>query len=202
MAGAAADARAALLSGADVRRLTLRSGPRLLRRDPARRRVARQPQCRPVLFRQGVEHRRPAPAAQRVLRLDDQHGRSEALPAALDRVEGVHAEAHQRRRRSGPAEGERARRSPAGVAPGSHCRFRRRVLGAVPARDHLLDDGHPGVGQSPAVRVDEHHPRRRRPRVRGHLRAVDGSLAGDLRLRPGTRRGPPGTSRPTISPRR
>ena len=80
------------------------------------------------------------------------------------------------------------------LAPGSHGRFRRRVLGTVPARDHLLDDGHPGVRQSPAVRVDEHDPRRRRPRVRRHLRAADGGLVGDLRLRPGTRRGPPGTS--------
>ena len=66
--------------------------PRVLGAHPPRRRLARQPQPAAVLLEQGHEHPRPADGDQRVHGLDDQHGRSEALPPPLDRLEGLHAE--------------------------------------------------------------------------------------------------------------
>ena len=78
----------------------VRSGARLLRCHPPRRRLARQPQPELFCSGRGLEHRRPAAGDERVLRLDDQHGRSQALPAASIVSKGFTPEGGRPRSRS------------------------------------------------------------------------------------------------------
>ena len=50
--------------------------------------------------------------------------------------------------------------------PDGELRLRRGGRRPPAAADHLRDDGHPRRGREAGLRLDEHHPRRRRPRVR------------------------------------
>ena len=61
---------------------------------------------------------------------------------------------------------KRDRRPRARAVPRQDVRLRRAHRGGTPARDHLRHDGHPARGLLEDLRVDEHDPRRRRPRVR------------------------------------
>ncbi len=98
--GAARRAATAVLQGVGLPRLAVPHRSRLLRARPPRGRVERQPQPAAVLQWARLEHRRHAPGDERVLRVDDQHGRPEALPPALDRVEGLHPQGDLPRSRS------------------------------------------------------------------------------------------------------
>ena len=170
----------------------LRQGSGLLRPHPLRGRLDGQPQPAALLLGPGHGHPRHADRDRRVLRLDDLDGRPPPLPPALDRGQGVHTQGRQPDRGVRPREGRRHRRHPAREVPGRRLRLRRRGGGPAAAPDHLRDDGHPRRGRAPGLRVDEHHPRRRRPRLRGRLRRPPRAEHGHERLRHRARHGPPG----------
>ena len=156
----------AVLPGDGLRGLAVPGRARLLGAGPPRGRVGGQPQRPAVLLGQGLEHRRPAPGAQRVLRLDDQHGRPQALPAALAGGQGLHAQGGRQGRGLRHDQGGGRRRPHARAAPRRPVRLRRGDRRSPAARHHLRDDGHPAGGHRADLPVDERHPRRRRPRVR------------------------------------
>ena len=195
--GAARRAAAAVLQGVGLPRLAVPRRARVLRAHPPRGRVARQPQPAAVLQRPGLEHRRHAPGDERVLRVDDQHGRPEALPPALDRLQGLHPEGDQQGRGVRQDEGGDDRRRAAGALPRRRVRLRRGDRRSPAAADHLRDDGHPARRRAAGLRLDERHPRRRRPRVRHVDRRPDGRGDGHVLLRPGARRVAPRPTRPT-----
>ena len=91
---------------------------------------------------------------QRVLRVDDQHGRPQALPLAHDRRQGLHPEGGQPRRAV-----RQGRRRPALVDrmleqyPDRRVRLRRGDRRAPAARDHLRHDGHPVRRRAAGVRA-------------------------------------------------
>ena len=169
--------------------------PRLLGPHQARRHLAREPQSRPVLLGPRNQHPRSHRRAERVLRLDDLDGRPEARPPAHHRLQGIHAERNWTRRgiRSKQGPHDRGSRDRGILREG--IRLRRRDRRAIPAADHLRDDGHPEHRRSPNPRMDQCHPRRGRPRLRRHARELDARRARDLRVCPGTRRRP--TEEPT-----
>ena len=74
----------------------------------------------------------------RVLRLDDQHGRPPARPAAADRLPRLHPEAARRPHRGGRAT---ARTIVDDVIDAGRVRRRRRDLGTAAAEDRLRHDG-------------------------------------------------------------
>ena len=174
-----------------VPRLAVPAGPRLLRPHPPRGRLRREPQPAAVLLGRRRQHRRPPRRAQRVLRVDDRDGRPQALPAAQPRRQGLHAQGGRQGRALRDRQGQGRRRPHARGQPERRVRLRRVDRRPAAAADHLRDDGHPGVRHRSGLRLDQRHPRRRRPRVRRHVREPDEGLAGDLRLRPGDGRGPP-----------
>ena len=150
----------------------------------------------------GRQHRRHAAGDQRVLRLDDHDGRPEHF-----RLRSPSSPRASRRRRSARSRTTCAPRPPAIVDrlleqfPDGECDFVERGRRAAPAADHLRDDGHPGRGRGADLRLDQRHPRRRRPRVRRLVRRADGRCDGDVRVRPGAGRGPPAPTPATTSPR-
>ena len=138
---------------------------------------------------QGHQHPRPAGRDRRVLRLDDQHGRAPPHPHAPDREPGVHAPhggPHRRRRpRQGPARSSRPGRRWASATSSTD------LAAPLPLQIICEMMGIPERGVAPHLRADQHHPGRRRPRLR-RLRDADGGHPRDGPDRPGRRRGPPG----------
>ena len=86
------------------------------------------------------EHPRPSGRVQRVLRLDDQHGRPQAHPAAADRLPRVQPPADRQVRSRRAPGGRRGRRRPADHRA---VRFRSAGRGQAATEDHLRHDGHP-----------------------------------------------------------
>ena len=139
-------------------------GPGLLRVGPARGRGRGEPE--PRLFCSGAgrdEHRRPARRVQRVLRLDDQHGRPPARPAAPDRVPGVHPEDDQEVR-GGRAAGGRRGSSTTCWRPGP-CDFVEHVAARLPLKIICDMMGIARRALRHGAAEHQHHPVRRRPRV-------------------------------------
>ena len=81
-------------------------------------------------------------------------------------------------------------------------RLRQRDRGGAPAADHLRHDGHPARGHQAHLRAHEHHPRRRRSRVRADDRRADGRGHGAVPVRPRARARTGSTTRATTSPPR
>ena len=113
---------------------------------------------------QGREHRRHAGRVPRVLRLDDQHGRPPPRPPAPHRLPRLHA----------PAARPTCRTTSSGAAAEivddviekGECDFVTDVAAALPLRIICDMMGIPESQYAVRVRPHEHHPRRRRPRVR------------------------------------
>ena len=149
----------------------------------------------PQLFcsRQGHQHPRHADRDRRVLRLDDQHGRSPPLPPALDRGQG-----RSRRRWSARSRSTCARRPTASsttCSSGTRRRLRLRRRGGRPAAaaDHLRDDGHPRRGRAArSSRWTNTILGAGDPDYGGRLRRPPRAQHGHERLRHRARHGPPG----------
>ena len=75
--------------------------------------------------------------------------------------------------------------------PDKQCDFVEHVAAALPLEIICDMMGIPAGGLLEDLQVDQHDPRRRRPRVRRHARGPDGTSARDVHVRPGARRGSP-----------
>ena len=163
-----------------------RPGPGYCARHPPRRRLAREPQPRAVLLGRGGVNIGDLPHEideffGSMINMDDpKHFRLRSIvskgftPEADRRCRGAtckHVAAQHRR----PLD----RR-----APRPALRLRRGVRRATPARDHLRHDGHPRERRAADLRVDEHDPRRRRPRVRRQFEKLIGPALGDVPATP------------------
>ena len=140
------------------------------------------------------EHPGPAGRVQRVLRVDDQHGRPQARPAATDRLPRVQPAADRQVRRRRAPGGRRDRRRPAGHRA---VRLRAERRGQAAAEDHLRHDGHPGRSVRHGPGQHQHHLVRGGPGVPQPRTRPGGDP--DPRRRAGARR--PG-HRPGRRPRR
>ena len=104
------------------------------------------------------------------------HGRLRRLVSAAFTARQL-ARVESEVQRSGRTRDRRGRRE-------GRVRLRDRDLRAVPDPHHLRDDGHPGEPARLRLRADQHHPRRRRPRVHGGDGGpLDGVLQGGRRAR-------------------
>ena len=151
---------------------------------------------------QGLEHRRPAPGAQRVLRLDDQHGRPQALPAALAGGQGLHAQ--------GGRQGRGLRHDKAAAVvdrmleqhPDGQCDFVEAIAAPLPLEIICEMMGIPPEDAEQIFQWTNVILGAGDPEYGGSLRGADERRARDVRLRPGARRGPPGQRHATTSRRR
>ena len=83
--------------------------------------------------------------------------------------------------------------------PDGECDFVEEVAAPLPLQIICEMMGIPAERREADLRLDERHPRRRRPRVRRLVRGADDRGDGDVRVRPGARRGPPGQPHATTS---
>ena len=181
-------------------------GAGLLGAHPARRRPRGEPHARPLLLRQGHEHRRHAAGFLEffgsMINMDDpRHARLRRIvsrgftPRMLDQLRG--------RRRA-----HRRARSSTGCIERGACDFVTDVAAALPLR--IICDMM-GIPREPApvrLRPHQHHPRRRRPRVlprstrRRSSRRSSRRAPSSPPLVQELGRAPPRQARPTTSPPR
>ena len=98
-------------------------------------------------------------------------------PRQIARDRGIGTRASERHRRH--------------VVEHGRVRLRLRDRGGAPPADHLRHDGHPARRHQDHLRVHEHDPGCRRPRVREHDGRPHGRGDGPLPIRPRARRRPP-----------